>query len=65
MERIQITIISETVVEKTPIWPSGYEVTTERVGIDQHGHRWHSFHKRIVADDDPIQVGDDVPLSTD
>ena len=64
MEPIRITPISEKVVEKKPLWPSGYEIISEQIGIDQHGHRWHSFHKRMVSNDDPIQVGDAVPLST-
>lgn len=64
MEPIRITPLSEKVVAKKPLWPSGFEIETEQIGVDQYGHQWHSFHRRVVSDDDPIQIGDEVEIST-
>ena len=50
MDSIHITLVSETEVSRTPERGGGYLVITERVGVDQHGHEWHSFHSRIVLD---------------
>jgi len=58
VEPIRITTVSQKVVDKKPVWPSGYEITIERIGLDQHGAEWHSFHTRQVPADSPIQIGD-------
>ena len=60
LEPIHITSVSETVVSKTPEWGGGYLEIVERMGVDQHGKQWHSFHSRIVLD----QV-ETMPLESD
>jgi len=58
MEPIRITDISETVTEVKPQHGGGYLVTSKRIGVDQYGHQWHSFHTRLILDGEPPKVGD-------
>jgi hypothetical protein len=60
MDSIHITPTSENVVSKTTQQAGGYLEIVERVGVDQHGHEWRSFHSRIVLDPDvdPDRAGE-------
>jgi hypothetical protein len=48
MEPILITPVSEKEFSRTP----------QRVGGDQYGHQWHSFHSRIVFDESDTTLRD-------
>jgi hypothetical protein len=50
MTPIHITPVSESEYSRTPQRGGGELIITERIGVDQHGHQWHSFHSRIVFD---------------
>lgn len=51
MDSIHITPVRENVVSRTPERAGGYLEIVERVGVDQYGRQWHSFHSRIVLVD--------------
>ena len=59
LEPIHITTVSEQLVSRTPERGGGYLEIVERVGVDQHGKRWHSFHSRIVSERGETTLPDD------
>jgi hypothetical protein len=58
LEPIQITPVSEKLFSRTPERGGGYLEITERIGVDQYGRQWHSFHSRIVFDPVETSAGD-------
>ena len=49
MEPIRIIAVIEREISRTAISSGDYEIIIERKGIDQYGHEWHNFHRRVVS----------------
>ena len=62
-EPIRITPVSEKEFSRTPERGGGDLVITERIGVDQHGHEWHSFHSRLVFDPEETTGQDKAPTT--
>ena len=60
-EPIRITDVSEREFSRKPERTGGFEVIVERIGVDQYGHEWHSFHRRFVSEREEIPLDDNPP----